>query len=436
MATRPNDRQALWAAIARAGGIDAYVQAQLVAGGFAAERKPTDGMSKRELARYKAELKAEAAEKKRLKAEAWAAYKATHIVHLGEGVYFNDADDFDRFDLAEPEARLAENGLPRIDDPQALAEALALSVPTLRWLTFHRDAATMLHYRRFTIPKKSGGERAIWAPMDTLKSAQRWVLRHIVEPLPVHGAAHGFVPGRGIVSNAQAHSEARILINVDLKDFFPTVTVRRVKGVFRKAGYREQVATLLAMLCTEAPREVVRHGETDYFIALGPRCLPQGAPTSPALTNTLCLRLDRRLSGLARQRGWRYTRYADDLTFSLPVKAAKGADGNVGTLLGAVRAIVEAEGFALNPKKTRICRPGGRQKVTGLIVNGAEPPRAPRALRRMLRAAVHNLEQGKPLPEGETVARLAGYAAFIYQTNPQEGAELLRRFAAFAGEQA
>src|SRR5690606_26053703 len=115
------------------------------------------------------------------------------------------------------------------------------------------------------------------------------------ERLPVHGAAHGFLHGRSIASNAAVHKDAAVLLKVDLKDFFPTVTLPRVKGVFRKAGYREQIATLLALLCTEAPRHVAEVEGQTYYLSLGPRCLPQGAPTSPAITNTLCLRLDRRL---------------------------------------------------------------------------------------------------------------------------------------------
>jgi RNA-directed DNA polymerase len=206
------------------------------------------------------------------------------------------------------------------------------------------------------------------------------------------------------------------------------VTLPRVKGIFRKAGYREQVATLLALLCTESPREVVTLEGQTYYVALGPRCLPQGAPTSPALTNTLCLRLDRRLSGLAARLGWRYTRYADDLTFSLPAEH-KGKP-RLGALLGLVRRIVEAEGFRLNPEKTRVHRRGGRQQVTGLVVNGAAAPRVPRALRRQLRAAVHNLRQGKPLKNGETAARLAGYAAYLYATDKKLGGELLAAFRA------
>jgi hypothetical protein len=430
MATRPishTDPATLWSAIARAGGIDAYVGEQLRSNGFLVERRDTENMSKRQLAQYKKSLKAEAAEKRRLGKAAWLAYRAAHIVHLGEGVYYNDAADFDRYDLAEPENRAAENELPPLDSPTALAEALSLTIPELRWLAYHREAATGLHYRRFTVPKRSGGVRAIWAPLPRLKEAQRWILREIVEHLPVHGAAHGFMPGRSILSNAQAHTGSKVLVNLDLKDFFPSVTVRRVKGVFRKAGYREQVATLLAQITTEAPREVVQHDGKTWYIAMGPRCLPQGAPTSPAITNTLARRLDVRLSAYAKKHGWRYTRYADDLTFSVPLKH-KGPV-RVGTLIGTVRAIAASEGFEVNEKKTRVCRLRARQKVTGLIVNGDTAPRVPRQVRRMLRSAVYNLEQGKPLPEGETLARLAGYAAFIYQCNAEEGADYLARIA-------
>jgi RNA-directed DNA polymerase len=222
-----------------------------------------------------------------------------------------------------------------------------------------------------------------------------------------------------------------VVVKVDLKDFFPTVTIRRAKGIFRKAGYRDQIAMLLSLLCTEAPREIVERDGKTYYVALGPRCLPQGAPTSPALTNTLCLRLDRRLSGLSQQLGWRYTRYADDLTFSLP-------DGhkdkpNLGKLLGSIGRIASDEGFRVHPDKTRVSRKGGRQKVTGLVVNGEGAPRVPRELKRQIRAAVHNLSRGKGLKEGETLGRISGYAAYIYMTDPVLGGKLLKQLAALDG---
>jgi hypothetical protein len=436
MATRTDTSRLvdLWHGIDQAGGIDNYVRKQLEERGYLVERKPTDGMSKAELARYKKSLKAEAAERLRLKQESWLAYRETHIVHLGEGIFWNDDLDFDRWDLRNPEERARENELPELDNPKALAEALGLSIAALRWLAFHRDDATFIHYRRFTIPKRDGSARAIWAPTPQLKAVQRWILREIVERLPVHGASHGFMPGRSTKSNASVHSGAEIVVKVDLKDFFPTVTLPRVKGIFRRAGYREQTATLLALLCTEAPREVMEIKGKTHFVALGPRSLPQGAPTSPGLTNTLCLRLDRRLSGLAAKLGWRYTRYADDLTFSLqPRKDRKKQPPKVGALLGGIAKIAADEGFVVHPNKTRIARSGGRQQITGLVVNGDAPPRVPRALRRQVRAALHNLRNGKPLREGETLSRLAGFIAYIQMTDPELGKKLRAELAAVAG---
>lgn len=415
----------MWGEIRKAGSRDAYVERELERRGKAVTRRPTENMSKREKNEYKKSLKAEAAERRLLLAQTWQAYKANHIVHLGDGIFFNDDWDWDKYDHPLAEERAAENELPKLDKPAELAKALDVDIKQLRWLTYHREAATQLHYTRFTIPKRSGGERAIWAPRPLLKGSQRWILREIVERLPVHGAAHGFLPGRSILTNASRHTNSEIVVKMDLEDFFPTVTLPRAKGVFRKAGYREQIATLLALLCTESPRQIVEFEDTTYFVATGPRCLPQGAPTSPALTNTLCLNLDRRLTGLAKKLGWRYTRYADDLTFSLPDGAKD--DAQLGTLLGATRAIIEDEGFKLNPKKTHVARKGARQQVTGLVVNGPGKPRVPRETRRMLRAALHNVEQGKPLRVDESMYTLLGYAAFIYMTDREQGAELIQQ---------
>src|SRR5581483_4928954 len=198
------DLVVLWRTIVQAGGIPAWVEAQLAARGLAVTRRETEGMSERELEGYKKDLKAEAEERRKLRQEAWRAYKANHIVHLGEGVFWNDRQGPDRWDLQGAEERAAENELPALDSPQQLAEALGLTVAQLRWLAYHRDAATGLHYRRFVIPKRGGGERAIWAPLPKLKAVQHWILHNVVEKLPVHGAAHGFLPGRSILTNAAA----------------------------------------------------------------------------------------------------------------------------------------------------------------------------------------------------------------------------------------
>jgi hypothetical protein len=419
----PSDPIGLWRLIEQAGGVQAYVNAQLAERGFLVQRRETDKMTDREREAYKKTLKVEAQERRRLSREAWQAHKATHIVHLGEGVFWTDGRGPDKWDLPNAEARAAENELPPLDSAKQLAEALGLTIPELRRLAYHRDAATVLNYRRFTIPKRDGSARAIWAPLPKLKKAQRWILHNIVEKLLVHGSVHGFLSGRSTLTNAAAHADPNLVVKIDIKDFFPTVTLPRVKGIFRKAGYREEVATLLALLCTESPREVVELEGKTYYVALGPRCLPQGAPTSPALTNTLGLRLDRRLAGLARKQGWRYTRYADDLTFSLPPNHQ--GPPKVGALLGSVRRIVEGEGFSIHPDKTAVSRRGGRQRITGLVVNGPSTPRAPREFRRRLRAAIHNRALGKPSPDGETLSTLIGMAAYVYMSDPQRGQQYL-----------
>lgn len=419
----------VWQAIESAGSINAYVRQQLQQHGYLVERRPTDGMSKSELDKYKKELKQEAAEQRRLKQEAWQAYKSKHIVHLGEGIYWSDDSSEDQWDTPNANKHLLANQLPVITKVPQLCEALNLTVSELRRLCYQREASTYTHYTRFEIPKRSGGMRAIWAPLPTLKQAQHWILHEILERLVVHGAAHGFLSGRSIATNAAEHCNSQLLVKLDIENFFPSISWKRVKGVFRKAGYPEQIATLLALLCTEAPREIVQDNGKTYYVALAERCLPQGAPTSPALTNALCLRLDRRITGFADKAGWRYTRYADDLTFSFAADNSQEAD--ISRLLGTVKRILGEEGFNVNVKKTHVIRQHQAQQVTGLIVNGTQAPRVSRNLKRQMRAALHNLQQGKGLKEGESLNRLKGYAAYIAMTERELGKTMLAQLAAF-----
>lgn len=415
----------IWQAIEKAGSVNAYVREQMQKNGFMVARRPTDNMSKSELEKYRQELKKEAAEQRRLNKEAWQAYKSKHIVHLGEGIYWTDDTSEDQWDVPNANKRLLENQLPALTKVAQLCEALNLSVNELRWLCYQREVTDKSHYTRFEIPKRSGGMRAIWAPLPKLKQAQHWILHEILDRLVVHGSAHGFISGRSIASNAAEHTNSQVLVKVDIENFFPTISWKRVKGVFRKAGYPEQIATLLALLCTESPREIVEHEGKQVYVALADRCLPQGAPTSPALTNALCLRLDRRLTGFAQKAGWRYTRYADDLTFSLPANSKHPAE--ISRLLGTLKRVLGEEGFNLNEKKTRVIRKGNVQAVTGLVVNGEQAPRVSRELKRQMRAAVHNLKQGKTLPEGESIQRLRGYAAYIAMTDRELGTSLLNQ---------
>ncbi|HHL19198.1 MAG TPA: RNA-directed DNA polymerase [Thiothrix sp.] len=414
--------ESLWIVIEQAGGIDRYVDKELKAKGYLVERSDTASMSKRALGIYKKALKQESVEKRTLKKQAWAAYKQTHLVHLGEGIFWSDAEDEDKWDVENAHKRLLENQLPAITKSKQLAEALDISIAELRWLCYHREASTSSHYTRFEIPKRDGSSREIWAPRPLLKKVQTWILREILERLLVHGAAHGFLAGRSIATNASQHINSKILVKMDIEDFFPSISWKRVRGVFRKAGYQGHIATLLALLCTEAPRKIVEHRGKTTYVALGERCLPQGAPTSPALSNALCLSLDRRLTGVATKLGWRYSRYADDLAFSQV--ATKKQAPELTPLFGSIKRILGEEGFVVNQKKTHVVRQGARQEVTGLIVNGKGEPRVPRKLKRQLRAAVHNFKCGKPLRDGVSLMELKGYAAYIMMTDRRLGEEM------------
>src|SRR5207237_8142344 len=163
-------------------------------------------------------------------------------------------------------------------------------------VAFHAEVATRTHYVKFQVPKRSGGRRTLAAPHKTLKAAQRWVLANVVGKFPATEAAHGFVTGRGIVSNANPHVGKAVVVNLDLENFFPSITFPRVRAVFERYGYSGSVATVLALLCSECPRTTVTYAGTKYEAATGPRALPQGAPTSPALSNQVARKLDKRLS--------------------------------------------------------------------------------------------------------------------------------------------
>ncbi|KFE68444.1 reverse transcriptase family protein [Hyalangium minutum] len=429
---------AQWKAVEEAGGKDEWVRQQLVARGVAAEEVDFEELSEKQKAAWKEKKKAEAGERRKLEREVWEAWKATHINHLGVGVHWDEQGGPDKFDVPHREERAKANGMPALDSAEALAKALGVPVARLRWFAFHREVDTGTHYQSWQIPKRDGGQRTITAPKKELKAAQRWVLSNVVERLPVHGAAHGFVAGRSILTNALAHRGADVLVKVDVKDFFPSVTWRRVKGLLRKGGLEEHAATLLSLLSTEAPREVMQFRGKTLYVAKGPRALPQGAPTSPAITNALCLKLDKRVSAMAKRLGFTYTRYADDLTFSWKrAKGAKGkaqADAPVALLLARVKSILEAEGFTLHPDKTRVLRKGTRQRVTGLVVNeapnGVPAARVPRDVIRRLRAAIHNREKGKPGREGESLDQLKGMAAFIHMTDPAKGRAFLQQLEA------
>lgn len=415
-----------WPQIAEEGGMQGWVEQELRRRDLIDTVTDTSKLSAKERKQYKARREEERRVRRHLKKHAWAAFKRSNLVHLGRDVFYHDTVDVDRFDVDDPPQRLLDNELPPLKNVQELANILDLSIGRLRFLSFHREVDTGTNYHRWTVPKRDGGKRLISAPKPDLKAAQKWIANKITEHLPVHGAAHGFLTGRSTVSNAVVHAGAKAVLKLDLKDFYPSINWKRVKGIFRKAGYNEQVATVLALLCTESPREELELRGRAHYVALGPRSLPQGAPTSPSITNTLCLKLDARMTGLATTLGFCYSRYADDMTFSWHQKTK----APIGPLLRGVNKIVYAEGFRINREKTRLMRAGQRQKITGLVVNQADPDkpkaRVPRKVVRQLRAAIRNRELGKE-GKGESLMQLKGLAAYIYMTDRKRGRDFLER---------
>jgi len=319
-------------------------------------------------------------------------------------------------DLAIDEEQLARYGLPLWKSEADIAVALGISPRVLRHWTVHRPRERIAHYVTFAIPKRNGGERIIHAPKRRLKAALRQLNALLLKKLPVSEAAHGFITGRSIATNAKPHVGKAVVLRFDIKDCFPTIHYGRVRGLFLALGYGFPVANALALLMTESPRQFVEAEGNVYNVPIGARACVQGAPTSPALCNAVLLKLDHRLAGLARKHGFAYTRYADDLTFS-------GDDLTKVTLfLKLVPKLVAEEGFVVNAEKTRVMRAGSRQTVAGVVVN--KDMGLSRKTRRMIRAAIHN-EKTKPSGDALKQRRLQGYLAYLYMLNPKQAEALI-----------
>ncbi len=321
--------------------------------------------------------------------------------------------------------RLQRYALPEIHDAAGLAAFLGISLHELRFLSFQRRVSRYSHYQYFSLKKKTGGLREISAPMPRIKRVQYRILDALLQKVPVHDAAHGFVHGKSVLSNAQPHTGKAVVINLDVKDFFPSVGWRRVKGIFQQLGYSEQVATLLSMLCTELPVSPVDIDGQRWLVARADRRLPQGAPTSPALTNLLCFGMDQRLQKLAQRLGFQYSRYADDLTFS-----AADPKAPVGKLLWRVQQLMAAEGFTLHPEKQRVMRAHQRQEVTGIVVN--QHPALNRETLHRFRALLNKLEKHGPAGlhwngNSDVLRAAEGFARYLMMVQPSKGAPALQR---------
>jgi RNA-directed DNA polymerase len=340
--------------------------------------------------------------------------------------------------IMQPVAAATDWNVPAIESVGALAEWLALDMTDLLWfadlkgLTAKLNQPLLQHYHYRVLPKSSGQIRLIEIPKPRLKDVQRQILFHILNKIPPHPATHGFRRGRSIQTFATPHVGRRLVLRMDLQDYFPSFAAARIAAFFRIAGYPESVADVLAGLCTTAAPQSLwmksartlsyehRHEACDLYSR--PH-MPQGAPTSPALANLCTYRVDCRLSGLAKSAGAEYTRYADDLAFS----GDEGFDRSAERFSIHVAAILLEEGFAVNHRKTRIMRQGVRQHLAGMVVN--ERLNVMRSDFDRLKATLTNCIRHGPQTQNREVhpdfrSHLAGRVAFIASINASRGQRL------------
>ena len=255
-------------------------------------------------------------------------------------------------------------------------------------------------YRTYEIPKRNGGFRRIDEPLPSLKAIQRWILDNILSHVEISEFAHAFAKSSSITKNAKPHLKSNKILSLDIVNFFGTIDFPRVYSLFTKLGYNNVVATTLSHLVT--------------FRGV----LPQGAPTSPSISNIVAMRMDRRFAGFAKKFRLEYTRYADNLTFS--------GEFASGTVISFARKVVEEEGFKLNESKTRAMGRHQAQEVTGILTN--EKLQVPRHLRRKLRQIAYHIStyglddhlRMTGCLRTNYILHILGLASHVLHANPQD----------------
>jgi RNA-directed DNA polymerase len=332
--------------------------------------------------------------------------------------------------------------VPQIESVGVLAEWLQITPIELQWfadlkgLGHKKSNSKLRHYHYRILDKQSGNIRLIESPKPRLKEIQRRILNEVLDKIPAHPAVHGFVKTRSIKTFAVPHINQRVVLRMDLQDFFPSFIRARIQAMFRTIGYPESVADLLGGLCTTiTPRDIwtrAAFGEDPFHlwesrwetqaVYFQPH-LPQGAPTSPALANLCAYRLDCRLAGLAEAAGATYTRYADDLAFS----GGEDFEKRVVRFSVHVAAIALEEGFKVHHRKTRIMRQGVCQHLAGIVVNQHLNVR--RTDFDRLKAVLTNCVRLGPATQNrdsvpEFRLHLEGKLAFVEMINPAKGKRL------------
>lgn len=255
---------------------------------------------------------------------------------------------------------LESQDLPIIFGLRGIAQHTSIKSQVLSAITYKTDD----FYRTFQIPKRSGDFRTIVAPYPVLLEVQRWIASKILSKIKIHSAAHGFVPGRSIISNASQHLGNKYLLMLDIKDFFPSISLLEVRRIFYQLGYSRRVSSLLARLCCLDGK------------------LPQGAATSPTLSNIKAINLDEKLSNYANSLSITYSRYADDMAFSWN-------NDQINPFIN-IDNLISSCGFDINPKKSRLAGPTERKVITGISITSGRLC-LPKSTKRLLRQDAHLL---------------------------------------------
>lgn len=294
-------------------------------------------------------------------------------------------------------------------------------------------------YNYFKLKKRNGSFREIMAPAKDLKYIQKWILVNILEHYPLAESCKGFRKKISIYDNAKVHEHSEIILKVDLLKFYDTITEKRVYGTFKNMGYIENLAYTLAKITTAKHRldywvnvEKESGEQLKQLLSEKPPILPQGAPTSPMLANIIATKMDFRLEALAKKMNFRYSRYADDLTFSIQ------KEGKLPSLK-LISKIITDEGFFINKEKTKYMKKGCKQYVTGLTTtNGVNVSKKYRKeiaehifYCRKYGVASHLKRREKDFPKYNAISFhdwLYGHLCFIKSVNPKANKKMLEDF--------
>jgi RNA-directed DNA polymerase len=291
---------------------------------------------------------------------------------------------------------LISHNVPIIYNPSHLSFLVGYKKEYLKKAALH----TSYFYRNFEITKKNGKKRPIAEPLPSLKEIQIWVLKNILEKIPVSPFAKAYKSETRLIENLKFHKNQPKVFTLDLENFFPSVSIDLIEEVFLELGYSKMVSNLLAKLCTKDS------------------ALPQGAPTSPYLSNLIFRKADTNISEYCKQRKIKYTRYADDLSFS--------GDFDENELLDKVTETIKTLHLRINESKTKLMTPDMQQTVTGIVVN--DKPQVTFTKRNELRQAMYYIMKFgfeehrvyKEINQANYLEHLLGKINFVLQINPKD----------------